>query len=148
MLGYKQDAKFGGVMSAQNTHHIPAFDHIFGSFHLVIRALIVVYLILRFLCISGEKGGTWKLCGDVMKEIGEPSLNVTTFQRHNVLTLRHPNVTTFSRRDIPTSPTSRRRDIVTLLGFNLRVFFDILKRKTTRTRREGHKIQDKDNYTG
>ena len=66
-------------MSAQNTHHIPAFDHVFGLFHLVISAFIVVYLILGFLCISGEKGGIWKLCGDLNKEIGgELSLNVVT----------------------------------------------------------------------
>ena len=44
-------------MSAQNTHHIPACEHVFDSFHLVISAIIVVYLILGFLCISGEKGG-------------------------------------------------------------------------------------------
>ena len=56
-LGDKQEAKFGGVMSAQNTHHIPAFYHVFGSFHLVISVLIALYLILDFLCISGEKGG-------------------------------------------------------------------------------------------
>ena len=43
-------------MSAKNTHHIPACEQVFGSFHLVIKAVIVVYLILDFLCISGEKG--------------------------------------------------------------------------------------------
>ena len=42
-------------MSAQNTHHIPVFDHVFGSFHLVINALIVVYLILGFLCLQVKK---------------------------------------------------------------------------------------------
>ena len=84
MLGDKQEAKFGGVMSAQNTHHIPVFDHIFSSFHLVINVFIVVYLILGFLCISGEKGGIWRLCGDVKKEIGEPRLNVAMLGRHNV----------------------------------------------------------------
>ena len=56
-------------MSAQNTHHIPTFDHVFSLFHLVISVLIVVYLILRFLCISGEKGGIWRLCGDMKKKI-------------------------------------------------------------------------------
>ena len=70
-------------MSAQNTHHIPVFDHIFSSFHIVINVLIVEYLILGFLCLSGEKGGTWRLCGEVKKEIGEPSLNVATFQRRD-----------------------------------------------------------------
>ena len=66
----KQEAKFGGVMSAQNTHHILAFDHVFGLFHLVISAFIVVYLILVFfLYISSENGGIWKLCGDLKKEI-------------------------------------------------------------------------------
>ena len=86
MLGDKQEAKFGGVMSAQNTHHIPAFDHVFGLFHLVISVFIVVYLILGFLCISGEKCCIWKLCGDFKKDIGgELSLNVATFQRLNAL---------------------------------------------------------------
>ena len=79
MLGDKQEAKFGGVMSTQNTHHIPAFDHVFDSFHLVISVFIIVYLILGFLCISGEKCGIWKLCGDLKKEIGgELNLNVVT----------------------------------------------------------------------
>ena len=73
-------------MSAQNTHHIPVFDHVFGSFQLVISTLIVVYLILGFLCIADEKGGTWRLCGDVKKEIGEPSLNVATFQSRDIPT--------------------------------------------------------------
>ena len=88
MLGDKQEAKFRGVMSAQNTHHIPAFDHVFDSFHLVISAFIVVYLILNILCISGEKGGIWKLCGDLKKEIGgELSLNIATFSLYDVSTL-------------------------------------------------------------
>ena len=72
-------------MSDQNTHHMPAFDHVFGSFHLVISAFIVAYMILDFLCISGEKGGIWKLCGDLKKNIGgELSLNVTTLQHRDV----------------------------------------------------------------
>ena len=65
-------------MSAQNTHHIPAFYHVFGSFQLVISVFIALYMILDFLCISGEKGGIWRLCGDLKKEIGEPSLNIAT----------------------------------------------------------------------
>ena len=51
----KEEAKFGGVMSAQNTHDIPAFYHIFISFHVVISVIIALYLILGFLCTSGEK---------------------------------------------------------------------------------------------
>ena len=51
LIGDKQEAKFGGVMSAQNTHHIPAFYRFFDSCHLVISAFIVIYLILSFLCI-------------------------------------------------------------------------------------------------
>ena len=72
-------------MSAQNAHHIPAFDYVFISFHLVISVFIVVYLILDFLCISGEKGEIWKLCGDLKKEIGgELNLKVSTLQRRDV----------------------------------------------------------------
>ena len=48
LLGDKQEAKFEGVMSAQNTHHILTFYHVFGSFHQVISVFIVVYLILCF----------------------------------------------------------------------------------------------------
>ena len=51
LLGDKQEAKFGGLMSAQNTHHIPACEHVFSSFHLVISVVIVLYMILGFLCI-------------------------------------------------------------------------------------------------
>ena len=87
MLGDKQKAKFGGVMSAQNAYHIPAFYHVFGSFHLVISVFIALYLILGSLCILGEKGGIWRLFGDLKKEIREPSLNVVTFQRCDILTL-------------------------------------------------------------
>ena len=71
-------------MIAQNTHHIPAFDHVFSSFHLVISVLFVVYMILGFLCISGEKGSIWRLCGDMKKEIREPNLNIVTSQRHDI----------------------------------------------------------------
>ena len=86
------------LMSAQNTHHIPVFDHVFGSFYLVISAL---YLILGFSCISGEKGGIWKLCGDLKKEIGgELSLNVATFQSCDVLTSRRPNIATLRSYDV------------------------------------------------
>ena len=49
-------------MSVQNTHHIPACEHVFDSFHLVINAFIVIYMILGFLCISSEKDDIWKLC--------------------------------------------------------------------------------------
>ena len=85
MLEDKQEAKFRVVMSAQKTHHLPVFDRVFVSFHLVISAFIVVYLILTFLCIPGEKGGIWKLYGDLKKEIGgELSLNVVMSQRHDV----------------------------------------------------------------
>ena len=72
------------MTSAQNTHHILAFGHVFSSFHLIISVFIVMYLILDFLCISGEKGGIWRACGDVKKKIGEPSLNVATFQRLDI----------------------------------------------------------------
>ena len=71
-------------MSAQNTHHIPACEHVFGSFHPVISAIIFVYLILAFLCISGEKGGIWGLCRDLKRRL-EESL-ASTSEHHDVLT--------------------------------------------------------------
>ena len=36
------------MMSTQNTHHIPAFDHVFNLFHLIISVFIFIYLILGF----------------------------------------------------------------------------------------------------
>ena len=46
---------------------------------------IVIYVILGFFCIASEKGGIWRPCGDLKKEIGgEPNLNVATFQRRDV----------------------------------------------------------------
>ena len=81
------------------------------------------YLILGFLCISGEKGGIWKLCGDLKKEIGgELSLNVATFQRSDVATFQRSDVATFQRSDVATlrsydvqlhQPTSRRSNVGT-----------------------------------
>ena len=76
MLGDKKEAKFEGVMSAQNTYHIPAFYHVFISFHIVISVVIAFHLILGVLCISGENNGNWRLCGGLKKEIGEPSSKV------------------------------------------------------------------------
>ena len=39
-------------------------------------------MILDFSCISGEKGGVWKLRGDLKKENGRDlNLNVTTLGR-------------------------------------------------------------------
>ena len=67
MLRDKQEAKFGGVMSAQNTDHIPVVYHVFGSFHTLISVFIALYLILGFLCILGENGGIWRLCGGLKK---------------------------------------------------------------------------------
>ena len=65
-------------MSAQNTHHILAFYHVFGSFHLVISMFIALYLILGFLCILGENGGIWRPCGGLENKNGEPRHNVAT----------------------------------------------------------------------
>ena len=64
-------------MSAQNTHLIPACEHVFGSFHVVIREVIIVYMILDFLCISGEQGGIWRLCGDLKRRLGESSASTS-----------------------------------------------------------------------
>ena len=72
------------VMSAQNTHHIPTFYHVFGSFHSVISVFIALYLILGFLCISGENDGIWKLCGGLEKKNGEPNPNITTLKSDNI----------------------------------------------------------------
>ena len=77
------------------THDIPAFYHVFVSFHIVISVVITLYLILSFLCTSSEKGSIWRLCGDLKKKNGEPSLNVTTLRLDDV--------------PIFISPTSRRR---------------------------------------
>ena len=50
-------------MSAQNTHHILAFDHVFGLFHLVISAFIVVYL--RFFCTFQVKPVAFESCVEI-----------------------------------------------------------------------------------
>ena len=55
MLEDKHEAKFGGVMSAQNIHHILTFYHVFGSFHIVISVVIALYLITRLLMHFREK---------------------------------------------------------------------------------------------
>ena len=67
MLGDKQEAKFGAVMSTYNTHDIPAFYHVFVSFHIVISVVIALYLILDFLCTSSEKESILRLHGDLKK---------------------------------------------------------------------------------
>ena len=54
MIEDKQEAKFRGVMSAQSIHHMPTVYHVLGSFHALIRMFFTLYLILGFLCISGE----------------------------------------------------------------------------------------------
>ena len=66
-------------------------------------------MILGFLYISSEKGGIWRLCGDLKKNIGEPS----------------PKVATLRSDDVPIfiSPTSRRCDFTTSLGLNQQDFF-------------------------
>ena len=89
----------GFMMSAQNTHDIPTFYHVFVSFHIVISVVITLYLILGFLCTSGEKGGIWRLCGDLKKENGEPSSNIEKLQCRDVevrrrACLHQPNVAT------------------------------------------------------
>ena len=88
MLGDKQEAKFGGVMSAQNTHDIPVFYHVFVSFHIVISVVIALYLILGLLCTSSEKDDIWRLYGDLKKENGESNSNVAMSQRCDVRTSR------------------------------------------------------------
>ena len=105
MLGDKQEAKFGGVMSVQNTHHIRVCEHVFGSFHLVISAAIVVYIILGFLCILGEKGGIRRLCGDLKRRLQESS--ASTSRGSKVATLRSydtqptlANIAMLRRRDV------------------------------------------------
>ena len=70
-------------MSSSNTHHIPAFYHVFGSFHIIISVAIALYLITRLLVHFRGKDGIWRLCGDLEKKIGEPSPNVATLPRLN-----------------------------------------------------------------
>ena len=84
-------------MSAKNTHDIPAFYHVFVSFHIVISVVIALYLILGFLCTSSEKGGIWRLYGDLKKENGEPSSNIATLRSDDLpvfisLTSQHCDV--------------------------------------------------------
>ena len=66
--------------------------------------VITLYLILDFLCTSGEKGGIWRLCRDLKKENGEPSPNVMTLRSDDVLvfispTSRRSNVRTFQHHE-------------------------------------------------
>ena len=90
------------LMSAQNTHYIPVFDRVFGLFHLVISAFIVVYLILTFFCISDQKYDIWNLCGDLKKKIGAPlNLNVATFSLYDVQPTSSNVATLRSRQDSP-----------------------------------------------
>ena len=85
-------------MSAQNTHDILAFYHVFVSFHIVINVVITLYLILGFLCTSGEKGGIWRLCGELKKENRESNPNITTLRSDDVPV------------DIATSPGLNQQD--------------------------------------
>ena len=71
-------------MSAQNTHDILVFYHVFDSFHIVISVVIALYLILHFLCISSENGSIWRMCGGLKKDIGEPSPNVATLRSEDM----------------------------------------------------------------
>ena len=87
-LGTSKKLSLGDMMSAQNTHDIPVFYHVFVSFHIVISVVIALYLILGLLCTSSEKGGIWRLYGDLKKENGEPSSNIATSQRCDVRTSR------------------------------------------------------------
>ena len=68
MLKDKQEAKFGGVMSVQNTHVIPASLLRFSSIYTLISALLPYILFLGILCITSEYGGFQKLCGDAKKK--------------------------------------------------------------------------------
>ena len=54
------------------------------SFHIVISVVIALYLVLGFLCTSGETGDICKLYGDLKKKNGEPSSNVVTSSNHDV----------------------------------------------------------------
>ena len=96
----------------KKTHHIPTFYHVFDSFHSVISVFIALYLILGFLCISGEKSSILRLYESLEKKNVEPSSNVATLRSD----------------DIPSSisPTSGRCDVVAAW---LTRFFDIKKKK-------------------
>ena len=76
----------GVVMNGQNTHHIPSFYHVFGTFHTLISVFIALYLVLGYLCISGKNCGIWRMYGGLKKQIRDSSPNVATFQRSDVIT--------------------------------------------------------------
>ena len=100
----------------------------------------------RLLCILGEKGGIWKLCGD-LKEIGkEINLNVVMFQCHDVLMSRRPNVAML--RSYNVQPTSAN---VTMLRRHRdspnENFLDITKR-TKKKRVGGTRYEMKEDDIG
>ena len=73
----------GVLMSAQNTHHIPVFYHVFSSFHLVISVFIALFLILDFLCIS-EKTATFRGCMEDVAtlRLDDVSIFISLTSRH------------------------------------------------------------------
>ena len=68
MLRDKQEAKFRGVMSVQNTHLIPAFLLCVIFISYINKCIFVIYMILGLLCTIGKYGGFQKLCGDLKKK--------------------------------------------------------------------------------
>ena len=55
------------VMSVQNIDVIPTSLLRFSSILYINKYIIAIFLILGLLCIIGEYGGFWKLCGDMKK---------------------------------------------------------------------------------
>ena len=103
MLGDKQKTKFGGVMSAQNTHHIPAFYHVFGFISYSNKR---GYSFISDYSVSCAFKGTRRHL-EAARRLGEPN--------PTAVTLRSEDMAIFI------SPTSQRcRDLISEISLDLR----------------------------
>ena len=80
-------------MSAQNTHHIPVFDHVFSSFHLVISVFYRRISDTQLFLLFQVKKVTFGSCVEIGREL---SLNVSTLRSYDVLPIS-TNVATSPR---------------------------------------------------
>ena len=93
MLGDKQEAKFGGVMSGRNVQVIPASVLHFWRYFIFKYVLFVArYLICAIDGNAGEKGNFWKQFWSRRRQCIKMAG-----------TSRRPNVATSQRRDVPMS---------------------------------------------